>query len=128
MILSLLLSVCCSNPQEVVAVDIVDLVEINHQYDEQGNLVLDQIIWYDWDRAKKKYEVRAWRLLKRPNQTPIKSGNFWVAVWNDGPILRQVKSRQFRETWTQYDREIRERQSLTPNKRKPLFSFKLKPY
>jgi hypothetical protein len=43
-------------------VDRVMLVEVNHFYDEQGRLVFDQVIWYDWDGDR--YQIVDWRLLK----------------------------------------------------------------
>ena len=54
----------CLNPLEDLARDRVDLIEVNHFYDEQGRLVFDQIIFYDWSPMQCRYQVRDWRLLK----------------------------------------------------------------
>ena len=51
-------------PQDDVARESVDLIELNHFYDEQGRLVFDQVIFYDWSAADARYNVRAWRLVK----------------------------------------------------------------
>ena len=50
-------------PAKTAAVDEVDLVEINHFFDEQGRLVFDQVIFYDWCPEDSRYQVRDWRLL-----------------------------------------------------------------
>jgi hypothetical protein len=46
-------------------VDRVTLVEVNHHYNgEDGKLVFDQVIWYDWNARESRYDVVDWRLLK----------------------------------------------------------------
>ena len=110
------------NPVEDVASDRVDLVELNHFYDEKGRLVFDQIIFYDWSPANNRYNVRAWRLLKTPAQVPYRSWprGEYVAVWHDGEILRKVRADSLRESWTQYDPELVEREFLPKEKRREL--------
>lgn len=113
------------NPTDDVAVDEVDLIEINHFHDEQGKPVFDQIIFYDWSAADSRYQVRAWRMLKTPAQIPRKNwrDGGYVAVWHDtqnGDVLRKVKSQSFRESWTQYDPELIEREFLPKEKRRDL--------
>lgn len=127
-IAAILVSVVCLNPTEDVAVDRVDLIEVNHFYDEQGRLVFDQIIFYDWSPANSRYNVRAWRLLKQPAQIPHRNwqqGNF-VAVWHDGSVLRKVRSATIRESWTQYDPELVEREFLPTEKRRKLVNLVIK--
>jgi hypothetical protein len=103
----------------------VDLVEVNHFFDERGCLVFDQIIFYDWCPQQCRYQVRDWRLLKRPSQVPLRNwrdGNF-VSIWHDfkeRDVLRRVNSQMVRETWTQYDPELVEREFLPEDKRKEL--------
>jgi hypothetical protein len=106
-------------------------MEVNHFYDEQGRLVFDQIIFYDWSADDARYMVRAWRLVKNPNQLPQrdwKSGGY-VALWQDsgqgGEVLRHVHSKSIRETWTQYDPELVEREYLPKERRKELRSVKV---
>jgi len=105
----------------------VDLVEINHFHDEQGRLVFDQVIFYDWSASQSRYLVRAWRLLKSPAQVPhqdFQRGGF-VAIWHDGDVLRKVQARQLRETWTQYDPELVSREFLPKEQRKELATLKV---
>lgn len=43
----LFFAVLCLNPTEHVAVDEVDLIELNHFYDDRGKLVFRQLIFCD---------------------------------------------------------------------------------
>jgi hypothetical protein len=114
-------------PQEDVARESVDLIELNHFYDEHGRLVFDQVIFYDWSSADARYNVRAWRLVKNPAQLPQRdwSSGGYSAMWQDGEQLRHIRSRSIRETWTQYDPELVEREYLPKERRKELRSVKL---
>jgi hypothetical protein len=119
------LSAVSFSPGEPVAVDKVDLVEINHFFDEQGRLVFDQVIFYEWCPRECRYQVRDWRLLKSDSQVPLRNwrdGNF-VAIWHDFKdcdILRRVSAAMIRETWTQYDPELAEREYLRDDQRRLL--------
>lgn len=117
-----LFSVLGASTPEVVARDEVDLVEINHFYDENGRHVFDQLIFYDWSAEESRFQVRAWRLLKTPSQIPQrnwKRGEF-ESVWHDGEVLRKIHAASFRETWTQYDPELVERAALPREQRREL--------
>jgi hypothetical protein len=112
-------------PTEHAKVDRVDLVEINHFFDEQGRLVFDQLIFYDWCAVQNRYNVRDWRLLKSPAQIPVRNwkDRDFVAVWHDfkeRDVLRKVVAKMMRETWTQYDPELVEREFLPQEKRREL--------
>lgn len=116
------------HPTQDVAEDEVDLIEVNHFYDEQGRLVFDQVIFYEWSPEQNRYHVRAWRLLKSPAQLPRKNwkqGDF-LAIWQDGDLLRKVRARNIHETWTQYDPELVEREFLPKEKRRELRKLKVK--
>lgn len=110
-------------PQEFVAQDRVDLIEVNHYYDERGNPVFDQLIFYDWSSEESRYHVRAWRMLKRKSQWPLRDWerNTFTAVWlDDGKMMRKVRAASIRETWTQYDPELLERAELPLSQRRDL--------
>jgi len=113
-------------PQEDVARESVDLIELNHFYDEHGRLVFDQVIFYDWSVGDGRYNVRAWRLVKNPSQLPQRdwNGGGYSATWQDGEQMRYVHSRSIRETWTQYDPELVEREYLPKERRKELRTVK----
>jgi hypothetical protein len=110
------------NPPEHIVSDHVDVIEINHFYDEHGKLVFDQVLYYDWSPAQSRYNVRAWRLLKTPAQIPrrdVERGDY-VATWYDGESMRQIRATTVRESWTQYDPELVEREHLPKERRKEL--------
>lgn len=115
------------NPTEDVSREKVDLMEVNHFYDEQGRLVFDQVIFYDWSPDHSRYMVRAWRLVKNPSQLPERDwrDGGYLAVWQDGEVLRRVRAQSMRESWTQYDPELAEREYLPKEKRKELRSVKV---
>jgi len=113
-------------PQDDVSRESVDLIELNHFYDEQGRLVFDQVIFYDWSAIEARYNVRAWRLVKNPAQLPQrdwKDGGY-SAMWQDGEQIRHIYSKSIRETWTQYDPELLEREYLPKERRKELRTVK----
>lgn len=125
--LSAIVVVLGINPTEDVAREKVDLMEVNHFYDEQGRLVFDQVIFYDWSPDHSRYMVRAWRLVKNPSQLPERDwrDGGYLAVWQDGEVLRRVRAQSMRESWTQYDPELAEREYLPKEKRKELRSVKV---
>ncbi len=127
--MSIQIAVCMAaltlSPADTVTVDQVDLTEVNHFYDDQGRLVFDQVIYYDWSAAHGRYQVRDWRLLKTPTQVPLRDwrDGGYVSEWEDFKQrngLRRVKSKSVRETWTQHDPELVEREFLAQEKRAEL--------
>jgi len=118
-IFSLMLSII---PHEDVLRDNCDLAEVNHFYDENGKLVFDQVIFYDWDWEAERYQIRAWRLVKSPNILPVRdwvNGGYY-SLWQDNLDVRRVMYPSIRETWTQYDPELIEREFLPKERRKEL--------
>lgn len=119
-------------PAGDVVVDRVDLVELNHCYDDEGRHVFDQVIWYDWSPTAERHQVVAWRLVKSPEQLPQRrwllspgplspgSSPSYTATWQDGDVLRRVAAAAYRETWTQFDPELAEREHLPQQWRKGL--------
>lgn len=126
--LSAIVVACGIAPPEDIARESVDLIEVNHFYDEQGRLVFDQLIFYDWSPPDSRYMVRAWRLVKSPSQLPqrdFRDGGY-SAIWHDGDLLRNVRADSLRESWTQYDPELVEREFLPKERRKELRSKTVK--
>lgn len=109
--------------QDFATAEQVDLIEVNHYYDENGAHLLDQILFYEWDGREARYQVRAWRLLKTPQQypRPVAAGQGYETTWREGASTRVVRSPKFRETWTQYDPELLERRNLPREERRELF-------
>ena len=73
-----------SIPHDTVMREEVDLIEVNHFYDENGRLVFDQIIFYEWSGHACRYQVVAWRLLKKPSQIPVRDWRRggYKAIWH----------------------------------------------
>jgi len=89
----------------IPVVDQVDVIEVNHFYDENGKLVFDQLIYYDWNRVDCRYDIVAWQLLK--DQVMDRDGVIW---WDTK--LHRVRTKIWRESWTQYDPELQSRESF----------------
>jgi hypothetical protein len=120
--LALAWAICTINPPELAVIDRVDVIELNHFYDEQGKLVFDQLLFYDWSPQQSRYNVRAWRLLKSSLQMPQRDwqrGDYSVR-WFDGDTLREIRAKTVRETWTQHDPELVEREFLAKEQRREL--------
>ena len=117
-----LLATVGAGPLDPTAVERVDLVEVNHLYDDRGNRILDQVIFYEWCAHEGRFLVRDWRLMKFPAQWPVRvwPQGIFRAVWYDGGLLRQVHADDFRETWTQHDPEVKNRQYLPRASRRML--------
>lgn len=123
---TLALSSFAISPREDVATERVDLIEVNHFYDDQGRLVFDQLLFYDWSHDDGRYQLRAWRMVKNNAQLPQRnwqSGGY-SAIWQDGDVLRKISAPTTRESWTQYDPELTEREFLPKERRRELRSPK----
>jgi hypothetical protein len=117
-----------SSPLEANPRDQVDVIEINHFHDEQGRLVFEQLIFYEWSEKSARFQVRAWRLIKSDSQRPRFDFNTreYVTTWYDGDLIREVRAPNLVETWTQHDPEVVERNYLAKEKRKELTTAKQK--
>lgn len=120
----LLLAAIVPQPDGVLR-DQVDVIEVNHFHDDCGRLVFTQVIFWDWSESEYRYHVRAWRLVKQSQQLPHRdhARGGYAATWQDGEIIRQVYAQGVRETWTQYDVEIVERETFPVERRRPLRNF-----
>lgn len=130
----LLLSLLAIVPYDYLSggtvVERCDLVEVNHLHDGCGQHVFDQVIFWDWSPRECRFTVRAWRMVKKPEQTPTYDWDrsVWSATWTESVaapwtevrMLREVRSDSFRETWTQYDPELVEREILPQERRRGL--------
>ena len=117
-----------SDPPRNVASEHIDLIEVNHYFDGTGKSVFDQLIFYNWDEPARRYNVVAWRLLKNPNQLPVRNprNGRYYSSWHDGKILRVIHADHKMETWTQYDPETRERKFLPKSGRSNLLRIDLR--
>lgn len=108
---ALLLSAVAMIPSDAVVLDEADVIEVNHYFDKDGNLVFKQVIFWRWRNDSANHHVFAWRFAKQSSQIPVHdwARNGYVSIWYDGQVLRCVRSRAIRETWTQYDPEVHDR-------------------
>ena len=90
------------------------MLENNHYFNENGDLVFVQLIAWDGDR------VWFWRMNKLGDLTPRREHGAWVVRWDDAGVYRELRSITFVETWTQYDRELEDRPNLQPDCRRKL--------
>ena len=88
----------------------VDLIELNHFYDDQGKHAYDQVIFYEWSPDYRRFHVIAWSLIEDdmsrvPFQQP--GSREYAVNWfdRDSKVEREVRSKLFRETWSQVDPE-----------------------
>jgi hypothetical protein len=117
-----------SSPLEANPRDQVAVIEINHFHDEQGRMVFEQLIFYEWCEKSGRFQVRAWRLLKSESQRPRYdfTTREYTTHWFDGDLLREVRAPNLVETWTQHDPEVTERNYLAKEKRKELTAVRPK--
>lgn len=109
-------------PLELVLEQQVDLIEINHFYEEDGKHAFDQLIFYEWCPRECRNQVLAWRLVKGQTQIPLRDwdrGDYCCVLCENG-VLRSVRSAALRESWTQYDPEVLERDIFPQEKRREL--------
>ena len=88
----------------------VDLIELNHFYDDLGRHAYDQVIFYEWSPDYRRFHVISWCLLENdlsrmPTRNP-NNGEYRVR-WHDrdAKVHRELRSPLYRETWSQVDPE-----------------------
>lgn len=115
-------------PRDGVARESCDVIEVNAFYGDDGKLIFDQAIFWDWSDRDARYMVRAWRLIRHPSQLPQRDWEHggYVTSWHDGELLRHVRAKSIRETWLQYDPELVERNWLPRERRAELVSLSVK--
>jgi hypothetical protein len=109
-------------PRLPVVEDTAAVVEVNRYYDEDGRQVFTQLIFWDWLPEESAFRVFAWRLVKSPDELPMYDWwrDCYVTQFVDGHLLRRVRSQARRDTWTQYDPELFDRQFLPQQHRRGL--------
>ncbi len=110
-------------PQEHVLVDRCDRIEINHvchvvvepHMQPRVEVVIDQLIFWQWSPSRRDWVVIDWRTVK---QAGIPAAG--VARWIDPDgAFREVRATCVVESWTSQDREVDNRQVIPhPQRRK----------
>lgn len=96
----------------------VDRVEINHFGDK-----FTQVIFWSWSEQRKRYDVRAWKLIEHDSQLPRLSSGRYVMRWHEYGVMREVVANRCSETRTTFDPELAEREILPSDQRRPLFEM-----
>jgi len=104
--------------QRLSPVEHVDLIELNHYFDNRARHVFSQVIIYERWAHNGEFHVRFWALIEEReslNRIPIQDFHAnKVTVWiklNNG-VTTRLESRLFKETWTQHDPEKRDKDVL----------------
>jgi len=106
--------------------DACDIIELNHYYDGSGKLVLEQYIFWDWHPADSSFRVVAWRHADKcalKCRGSLRTG--YEMMLFDGEQVRRIRSRMRRETWTQYDPEVHDRQFVPQDQRTGLSRLRI---
>lgn len=105
----------------------VDMIELNHHYDDLGRHNYDQVIFYEWCPEFKRFHVIAWCLVDdEGKRVPQRSAarREWTVTWHERnmSVQREVKASLFRETWSQIDPERANKRFLEEKHRLSLVS------
>ena len=78
-----------------------DRIELNRVYNDDGNLWLEQVIFWRWEPTEADFVCHGWRRWKCQEARMRKIPGGWRY---EAPGI-SVECREFCESWTQYDRE-----------------------
>ena len=93
--------------------DKVNLIEVNYYHNQEGDVLLKQIIFWDWNGEG--LVVVDWRILNKKKVT----GRYHVK-WDDKGTLRHVTAKSYRVTHTYFDPEVANRSILPTDQRRKL--------
>ena len=109
-------------PHDGVVRDECDFLEDNYFYDDNGNLVFEQYVFYTWNAADERLDVRFWR-MKKPDM-PSYEYDFttqqYTWMFPDNEVIRKVSVKSMIESHTQYDVELVNRELCPVAMRLPL--------
>jgi hypothetical protein len=116
-------------PQDTGIVrDRVCCLEVNHFHDkDDAREVFVQLL--AWEFCEGCERIVDWRLVKRNDegqanievQRDYRTGEH-VARWLDGETFREVRAETYRETFTNWDRELQDREHHPLDRRRKLTS------
>lgn len=109
----------------------IDFLEKNHFYDEHANLVFIQLIFYERNPINNRDEVIYWVMLSSNRGIDVyfdTSINHYVVFIFEKSGPQKIIATSYAETWTQYDRELVNREFLSPDRRRGLNSDKREYY
>ena len=83
----------------------MDLIEVNHFHDAE-KIRFSQMIY--WSMIRGELHVRTWRVIDNDYYVPRDAAGYCDIVIRDGVTYR-IRSKSYRETWTDYDPEVVDR-------------------
>jgi hypothetical protein len=99
------------------------VIELNTTYDFDGRELFKQNIYWLWNERLGRLECRGFNIIKHESQIPRPDccgRKHYTTLWRDGEVNRLVVADSFKETWTQHDPELVEREYLPKELRREL--------
>lgn len=94
----------------------IDLLEVNHVYDDTGNHRFAQVIAWERDAATGRYFVRDWFVLEQARfetrSVVVTAGGVYEIYRDQDKFNRKLRSSLFLETHTAHDREVENKKLL----------------
>lgn len=120
-------------PQDAVLRDRCDLIEVNAFHDQDAKLIFTQCLFWDWCPTRSCHRICDWKLI-RQNRDQFDAKNItikrdfstgeWVATWSDDSGPREVRAATYRDSLTQFDPELLDRDKHPVQERRKLSSGK----
>lgn len=83
-----------------------DLIECNHFFDSDGREVFVQHLAWDWHARHGCHHIATWALCKQEQARHCYTSGDWIVCMKE----RQFRAPVYRETWTQHDPELLDRE------------------
>jgi hypothetical protein len=103
----------------------VDMVELNHSYDDKGKLMYSQVIAWEWCPQKKAYVVCQWWIVEKEDFSIVRRGDERVIQFSNRLSKRRIflRTRLYKESHTKVgqDPERLNRAILKDSERVPIF-------
>jgi len=112
-------------PFQQPVTDRVELLEVNHFYDDHGRRLFTQLIGWTYNLDEQRQEVVFWRILKHPSMSPVRHDSGVSVLWWDGTTLRRIHAHARRESFTQHDPEMTHRRVLPQGDRRGLTKLRV---
>jgi hypothetical protein len=98
----------------------VDIIEKNHIYSDYGDLRFVQVIFWQWDDEKNRFQVVDWKQFKSEMKIEYYVNGKVSMTFSEDGSFRKIYARTYYETHYQWDPEMEERKILPLENRKRL--------
>lgn len=118
-----LLALACGNIEHhPIATDKVDWLELNWVYDSRGVQQFPQYIGWDFEGWTKDFHCQWWLIpdCKERFPMPVQTEHGWELLIHKRDKLYRIQADSFSQTWTQWDREVIDREQWPVDWRKGL--------